>query len=162
MEWNHNGHTIRVTSMGMFVTDVDTSAFTLKDAREQIDEYERRERAMKREALSLPVVDDEGVCRVITGIHAGNLSLLLKPKPASKYDLRSLYADHHNTRELVTRRRRLKKMIDSIDEALGKTRISTLAGYSTTYDYRLAQVKEEHASAMEAAESINLDALPLG
>lgn len=125
--WNHEGYHITLSDDGRFqFTDGDAEDATqnyyetLAKAREAIDSIKANEKVSQRERLSIPgyASTKDGIVECeITGVHAGTLDLLSKPK-FRRWDGVTLYYRCPTVKVLLDKETELQAALEGVRESL--------------------------------------------
>lgn len=155
----YGAYQIKLTGGYQFAVadDDDSRCFaSLAEAKSWCDTQDKLEAAQAREKLSIAVVTGGLKGHVVTGVHAGHLSLMATPK-LERYDSRSLYFDAPEVRALIAEKNRLRETAEAIDEYLKAFAISTasVGEYQSvrTHESAIANVKARVSKAQKLIAS---------
>lgn len=116
------------------VPELDEALFESKGRMESaIDEMLKARAKASREKVSVKVIGQDGVARELTGIHAGNGSLLLSPKYESRYGRSSLYLNCDLANQAIKAKAELDARLEVIEEVLEKLKISAESSMFDSY-----------------------------
>lgn len=130
------------------------------EAIDAIDRAEKTAEAMKRKKLNIPVLDEKGVARTVTGIHAGHGKLVLSPAPDHYgYGGYRVYPVVPWISEAIAKAMALREEAELIESATESFSVYYSKPYGEHFDHEATCAKFEAAvkRAESAATATTLD-----